>query len=88
MEDKVKKQVDEELSGLLSNYWKEIKEVVKRGENISLSLKVVLEPLGQMVKISPTLEFYPEPKIKSEKYSVEVDTKQLSLFDGQQEATG
>ena len=77
---KTKAKIVEELSGLLDNYWDNIKSAYeKSGYSLNLSIKVGINAEGQETVITPMLEFYPEPKTKSAKYDVRVNEKQLSI---------
>ena len=84
---KTHEQIKHELCGLIDNYWKNIESAFRKsGYELTISAKVVLEQSGGVVKISPTIEFYPEPKTKSTKYTVQVNEKQIGLFDAKKTA--
>lgn len=73
-------QVSSELAILISNYRQSIKTAFEKNEyDLTLSIKVNIKRVGEKNNISPSLEFYPESKIKSEKYTVSVDEKQIEL---------
>ena len=73
-------QIKHEIGNLLDNYHENIKSAYeKSGFSIKVDIKIGLERLGQDNTITPTIEFYPLPKTKSEKYTVKVNEKQLSI---------
>ena len=51
----------------------------KSGFALKVDIKIGLERIGQDNEIIPTIEFYPQPKTKSEKYKVYVNEKQLTI---------
>ena len=84
---KTHEQIKEELCGLLDNYRQNIESAFKKsGFELTISAKVVLEQKGGVIEISPSIEFYPEPKTKSAKYTVQVNEHQLGLFDAKKSA--
>ena len=73
-------QIKHEVSNLLDNYRENIKSAYeKSGFALKVDIKIGMERLGQDNTITPSLEFYPQPKTKSEKYTVKVNEKQLSI---------
>ena len=75
-------QINSELETLLHNYWPNIVTAFeKSGYSLTISAKIVLEKQGQEIAIMPTIEFYPVPKTKSEKYTVRVNENQLLMFE-------
>ena len=77
---KTRTQMAIEIANLIDNYWDNIKSAYeKSGYSLNLSIKVGINAEGQETVITPILEFYPEPKTKSSKYSIRVNEKQLSI---------
>ena len=73
-------QIKHEVGNLLDNYQHNIKAAYERsGFSLKIDIKIGMERLGQDNTITPSLEFYPLPKTKSEKYTVKVNEKQLSI---------
>ena len=73
-------QIKAEVDNLLNNYSQNIKSAFeKSGYALKLNIKIELESLAGEICISPTIAFYPEPQTKSEKYTVKVNEKQLSI---------
>ena len=84
---KTHEQIKHELCGLIDNYWKNIESAFKKsGYELTISAKVQLEQKDGSILISPSIEFYPEPKTKSEKFTVRVNEKQIGLFDAKKTA--
>lgn len=73
-------RIKDELMGLTDNHRKDIKKAYDQGAGVTLTFKVVMEPQGSKVAINPSIEFYPLPKYKSEKYTVLIDEHQRPLF--------
>ena len=85
--NKTLEQINSELETILQNYWPNITSAFeKSGYELTISSRIVLEKIGEEIAITPTIEFYPEPKTKSEKYTVRVNENQLTLFDKKQGA--
>lgn len=74
-----REQIISELETLFENYWEDIKTAYQKGAGVTVSAKVIIEPEGQEIAITPTIEFYPLPKTKSEKYTVRLNEKQLGI---------
>lgn len=73
-------QIAAELETLLENYRQNIKTAFEKNEyDLTLSIKVNIKRVGEKNNISPSLEFYPESKVKSEKFTVSVDETQIEL---------
>jgi len=73
-------QIKHEGGNLLDNYRDNIKSAYeKSGFSLKVDIKIGMERFGQDNAITPSLEFYPQPKTKSEKYTVKVNEKQLSI---------
>jgi len=73
-------QIKHEIGNLLDNYRDNIKSAYeKSGFALKVDIKIGMERIGQDNAITPTIEFYPLPKTKSEKYTVHVNEKQLSI---------
>ena len=76
---KTKKHVLAEVEVLITNYWSEIKTAYEKSGGVNLTIKVGIEPQGEQVGVTPTIEFYPLPKTKSEWFTVLIDENQLKL---------
>jgi len=73
-------QIKHEVGNLLDNYRDNITSAYEKSEfSLKVDIKIGLERFGSENAITPTLEFYPQPKTKSEKYTVKVNEKQLSI---------
>ena len=78
--EKTLNQVSNEIETLIWNYRRNISTAFENnGYDLNLTIKVNIKGNYEKVAISPTLEFYPESKIKSEKYTVSVEEKQIGL---------
>ena len=78
--EKTLNQVSGEIETLIQNYRRNISTAFENnGYDLNLTIKVNIKGNYEKVAISPTLEFYPESKIKSEKYTVSVEEKQIGL---------
>ena len=78
--NKTREQIKHEIGNILDNYWTNIKSgYEKSGYSLKIDIKVIMEASGDQTGITPSLEFYPEPKTKSEKYTVHVNEKQIRL---------
>jgi len=73
-------QIKCEVGNLLDNYRDNITSAYeKSGGSLKVDIKIGMERLGQDNTITPSLEFYPLPKTKSEKYTIKINEKQLSI---------
>lgn len=73
-------QMAEEIETMIGNYRQNITSAFeKSGYDLNLTIKINLKGNYEKIAITPVLEFYPEPKIKSEKYTVSVEEKQIGL---------
>ena len=78
--NKTREQIKHEIGNVLDNYWDNIKGAYeKSGFSLKIDIKIGLEAIGEETGITPSLEFYPLPKTKSEKYTVRVNEKQIRL---------
>ena len=78
---KTHQKVKDEVCGLIDNYWPDIKAAYTAHEfDLKISINVGLGVDSGQITVSPTIEFFPEPKKKSAKYTVKIDEKQLGLF--------
>lgn len=78
--EKTIEQIPVETKNMIDNYSQNIATAFENnGYDLNLTIKVNLKGNYEKVAITPTLEFYPEPKVKSEKYTISVDEKQISL---------
>ena len=73
-------QMADEIVTMIENYKHNIATAFeKSGYDLNLTIKVNLKGNYEKIAITPILEFYPEPKVKSEKYTVSVEEKQIGL---------
>ena len=73
-------QIKHEVGNLLDNYRDNIKSAYERsGFALKVDIKIGMERLGQDNTITPSLEFYPLPKTKSEKYTIKISESQIGL---------
>jgi len=78
--EKTLDQIKEEVGGLLYNYKNDIKNAYVESEfALKLYFKIEIKRIGTKNEITPSLEFYPQPKTKSEKYKVLIDERQMAL---------
>jgi len=78
--NKTIEQIPIELKTIITNYRQNIATAYeKSGCNLDLTIKVNLKGSYEKVAITPVLDFFPEPKVKSEKYTVEVEELQIGL---------
>jgi len=78
--DRTIEQILKEVANLINNYHQNIATAFeKSGYDLNLTIKLNLDGNNEQVEITPSLEFYPEPKLKSEKYTVSVQEKQIEL---------
>jgi len=78
--EKTFKQIPIELGYMINNYKENIVSAFKKGDyDLTLTIKVILSGNLEKTTIAPSIEFYPESKVKSEKYTITVDEKQISL---------
>ena len=78
--NKTLSQVSSEIKTMIYNYHNNITTAFeKNGYDLTLTIKVNLKRVDGKNDITPSLEFYPESKTKSEKYTVSVDEKQIGL---------
>ena len=73
-------RVNQEINNLIEEYKIEInKAFIKNTFELNLSLKVNIKSDDSIIKITPSLSFYPEPKLVSEKYTVKIDPQQIQF---------
>ena len=78
--NKTIEQIPIELKTIIHNYRMAIATAYEKNEfDLDISIKVKIKGNSEKVAISPSLEFFPEPKVKSENYTVSVEERQLGL---------
>ena len=78
--NKTIEQIPIELKTIIHNYRMAIATAYeKSGNDLNLTINVKLKGNSEKIAISPSLEFFPEPKVKSEKYTVSVEERQIGL---------
>lgn len=79
---KTKQKIKDEICGLVDNYWPDIKSAYVAHEfDLKIAINVNLGVDAGKITVAPTIEFFPEPKKKSAKYTVKIDEKQLEMFE-------
>ena len=78
--DKTLRQVATEIEAILENHNDLITSAFENNcYDLNLTIKVNLKGNREKIAITPTLEFYPEPKFKTDKQTITVDENQLVL---------
>jgi len=87
--NKTHEQAQAEINYLLEQQWPNIiKAYRKSAYEISVTLKLGLEGGADTCKVTPAIEYYPEPKTKIKCNPVEVDEKQRELPIGKKQNSG
>ena len=78
--NKTIEQIPIELKTIIHNYRMAIATAFeKSGFDLDISIKVKIKGNSEKVAITPSLEFFPEPKVKSERYTISVEERQIGL---------
>jgi len=78
--EKTFEQIPIEIENMINNYRENIISAFKKGGyDLTLTIKVSLGGNLEKTTIAPSIEFYPESKVKSEKYTVTVEERQNKL---------
>lgn len=79
--EKTRGQFINEVEYLINEHWGEIKKAYKDHEfDLKITISVSMSAEHGKIVLAPAIEFFPQPKFKSPKYTVEIDEKQLELF--------
>jgi len=77
---KTLEKIGAELGFLVDEYKKELEAAyVKNGLELLVSFKLKIAEKDGKIELKPSMEFYPEPKLKTEPYTVKIDEHQKEL---------